>query len=96
MEELARYTVELRRPRSGWRELQQAAARAREVTEQSGDEGARVRFLRSIFVPEDDACFFLYEGPSARSVKAAAARARLGVVRVDAALQLDPEGEEAP
>lgn len=94
MEELARYTVELRRPRSGWQELQQAAARARQVTEQPGEGGARVRFLRSIFVPEDDACFFLYEGPSAESVRAAAARAELGVQRVDEALRLDLEGEE--
>jgi hypothetical protein len=48
-----------------------------------------VRFLRSIFVPEDDACFFLYEGPSAESVRAAAVRAKLGVQRVESALRLD-------
>ncbi|HEY7421635.1 MAG TPA: hypothetical protein VH541_06470 [Gaiellaceae bacterium] len=94
MEKLAHYTVELRRPQTGWRELQQATARARQAAEQPGDEGARVRFLRSIFVPEDDACFFLYEGASAQAVKAAATRARLGVVRVDEALRLDLEGEE--
>lgn len=96
MERLARYTVELRLPEAGWQELQRATARARQATEQLRDEGAQVRFLRSIFVPEDDACFFLYEGPSAQSVRAAAARAKLGVVRVDPALQLDPEEEEAP
>jgi polysaccharide deacetylase 2 family uncharacterized protein YibQ len=47
-------------------------------------------------VPENDTCFFLYEGTSAQSVRAAATRAQLGVVRVDAALHLDPEEEEAP
>jgi hypothetical protein len=94
MEKLARYTVELRRPQTGWQELQQATARARQAAEQAGDEGTRVRFIRSIFVPEDDACFFLYEGASAQAVKAAATRARLGVVRVDEALRLDLEGEE--
>jgi hypothetical protein len=57
-------------------------------------EGEHVRFLRSIFVPEDDACFFLYEGPSAQSVKVAAMRAELGVLRVDEALRLDFEGGE--
>ena len=50
-----------------------------------------MRFLRSIFVPEDDACFLLYEGPSAQSVRAAAVRAKLGVRRVDAVLRLGGE-----
>jgi hypothetical protein len=94
VDELTNYTVELRLPDLGWQELQQATARARETTEEMRREGTRVRFLRSVFVPEDDACFFLYEGTSARSVRAAATRAQLGVVRVDAALRLDPEGGE--
>ena len=57
-------------------------------------EGLNVRFLRSIYVPEDDTCFFLYEGSSARSVRAAVARAQLGAVRVDEALRLDHQGGE--
>ena len=89
-----RYTVELRLPRTGWEDLQEATARARQATEQMRREGEHVRFLRSIFVPEDDACFFLYEGSSAQSVKAAATRAELGVRRVDEALRLDFEGGE--
>ena len=93
VETLARYTVELRPPQAGWADLQLATARARQATEQMRSEGA-VRFLRSIFVPEDDACFFLYEGTSAQAVQSAVARAQLGVVRIDAALQLDLEGEE--
>jgi hypothetical protein len=87
-----RYTVELRLPRTGWGDLQEAAARARQATEQMRLEGEYVRFLRSIYVPEDDACFFLYEGLSARSVQAAVARAQLGAVRVDEALRLDDDG----
>ena len=87
MDTPTRYTVELSLPEGGWADVQEAAARARKAC-----DGERVRFLRSIFVPEDDACFFLYEGPSAESVRAAALRARLGVRRVDAALQL--QGEE--
>jgi hypothetical protein len=81
-----RYTVELRLPQAGCADVQEAAARARAAT-----ESGPVRFLRSIFVPEDDACFLLYEGPSAESVKAAARRARLGPGRVHAALRLDEE-----
>jgi hypothetical protein len=76
--------VELRLPHAGYTDVQEAAARAREATR----EGERVRFLRSVFVPEDGTCFLLYEGPSARSVRAAAARARLGVRRVARTLVL--------
>ena len=85
--QLARYTVELR----ARTDIREAAARARQATEQLRREGAQIRFLRSIYVPEDDACFFLYEGPSAPAVKAAALRAELGVVRVDEALRIDFE-----
>jgi hypothetical protein len=93
---LARYTVEVRVPERGWADLQQATARARQATDELRGEGQQVRFLRSIFVPEDDACFFLYEGPSADAVRAAALRAHLGVRRVDEALRLDLRGEETP
>ncbi len=86
MDTPTRYTVEVRLPRAGWADVQEAAARARAAT-----EGEPVRLLRSIFVPEDDACFLLYEGPSAESVRAAAVRAQLGVRRVEAALRLDGE-----
>jgi hypothetical protein len=81
-----RYTVELSLPDAGCADVQEAAARARAAT-----EGEPVRFLRSIFVPEDDACFLLFEGPSADSVRAAALRAKLGPRRVEAALRLDGE-----
>ena len=92
MDTPTRYTVELRLPQAGWTDVQEAAARAREASAQMRREGERVRFLRSVFVPEDEACFFLYEGPSAQSVRTAALRAKLGVGRVDPALRL--EGEE--
>jgi hypothetical protein len=36
-----------------------------------------VRFLRSIFVPENDTCFLLYEAPTAKTVREAAGRAGL-------------------
>ena len=86
MDTPTRYTVELSLPQAGCTDVQEAAARARAAT---ADDG--VRFLRSIFVPEDDACFLLYEGPSAQSVRAAALRAKLGVQRVEAAMRLDEE-----
>ncbi len=92
--QLARYTVELRLPRGGRADIRNATARARQATIELRREGNQVRFLRSIYVPEDGACFFLYEGSSAQAVRAAALRADLGVTRVDEALRLDFEGGE--
>jgi hypothetical protein len=45
-------------------------------------EGTDVRFLRSIFVPEDETCFYLFEATSADTVREAAARAGLAFGRV--------------
>jgi hypothetical protein len=82
VEALARYTVELSRPEGGWRELQQTSTRARQAAEEIQGEGKPVRFLRAIFVPEDDVCLFLYEGPSAEVVREAASRAQLRAPQV--------------
>ena len=81
MQALARYTVELKRPPDGWGELSDAAARARQAARELREEGLKVRLLRSVFVPEDDACFLLYEGPSAEVVRSAVARAGLSATR---------------
>jgi hypothetical protein len=48
-------------------------------------EGIPVRFLRSIFVPEDETCFYLYEAASAEQVREAALRAQLPFASVVAA-----------
>ena len=79
---LAYYAVELRCPEGGWSILPQLSARARTATEEMRADGIPVRFVRSIFVPEDDACLFLYEGPSVDDVRGAAAKAGLGWERI--------------
>ena len=50
------------------------------------DEGVTVRLMRTIFVPEDEACFYLFEAPSPVAVQETAARAALHVEGVDAGL----------
>ena len=45
-----------------------------------------MRFLRSVFVPEDETCFYLYEAASAEAVREAARRAALQSGRVAEAL----------
>jgi Protein of unknown function (DUF4242) len=86
---LERYLVELRRPDAGWGELQLLAARARRAAELLRAEGTPVRFLRSVFLPEDDACLFLYEAPSDEAVGEAVRRAALAIERVSVAVRAD-------
>ena len=77
MTTLARYhLVELHRPGDGWGELQAVAARARSAAEELSAEGTPVRFLRSIFVPDDETCFHLFEGTTA-AVAEASSRAEI-------------------
>ena len=56
--------------------------------------GIPVRFLRSVFVPEDESCFFLYEGPNTDAVRDAAGRAELTVAHIDKTIGLEPEEEK--
>jgi hypothetical protein len=58
--------------------------RARAAAEQLPD----VRFDRSIHVPEDEICFFVFEAVSGREATLAAERARLDPVRVVEAVEL--------
>jgi hypothetical protein len=56
-------------------------------------EGTRVRFLRSVYVPEDDACFQLYEAASAEAVREAAERAELSFAGLTEVVAERSEGE---
>jgi hypothetical protein len=97
VQNLARYTVELKRVYGGWSGIEAATARARGVAEEIRGEGTPVRFLRSVFVPEDESCFFLYEGPSPDAVRDAAVRAELTVEHVEETIALElPDQEVRP
>lgn len=60
---------------------------ARRAAEELALQGIPVRYLRSIFVPEDETCFLLYEADSADLVRAAARRAELTFERVAEAIE---------
>ncbi len=45
-------------------------------------EGTPIRYVRSIFVPEDETCFYLYEAASVDAVREAAHRAGLAFERI--------------
>lgn len=56
--------------------------RARSVAAELTGRGTRVRFDRTIHLPEDEICFFVFEAPSGRDAALAAERAELGPLRV--------------
>jgi hypothetical protein len=56
--------------------------RARSAAEQLGEEGTCINFDRSIYVPEDEICFFVFDAPSSRDAVLAAERAELDSIRV--------------
>jgi hypothetical protein len=65
--------------------------RARSVAAELTHQGTRVRFDRTIHLPEDEICFFVFDAPSRRDVALAAHRAELGPLRVVEAIS---SGEE--
>jgi Protein of unknown function (DUF4242) len=75
--DVAEFLVELYVPRGDPAAAARGAARARLAGEELTSEGTPVRYLRSIFVAEDETCFFLYEAESVGDVRAAARRAGL-------------------
>jgi uncharacterized protein DUF4242 len=83
---LDRYLVELHRPAGGWHDLPEVTARARAAAQELRSEGAPVRFLRSVYVPEDETCFFVFEGPSAEAVGEAGRRAAIEIGCITEAL----------
>jgi hypothetical protein len=82
MNTTAHYLVELDRPSDGWLALQGASSRARRAADALQQQGAGVRFLRAIYVPEDDTCFFLIESESAALVDEVGRRSRVSFRRV--------------
>jgi hypothetical protein len=71
------FLVELYVPRDDSTAAARGAARARLAGEALTLEGTPIRYLRSIYVPEDETCFYLYEATSVADVRAAARRAGL-------------------
>ena len=85
------YLVEtyLARGRAGERAARER--RARSAAEELTRERTRVRFDRSIHLPEDEICFYVFDAPSAREAAIAAQRAGLDPLRV---VEADPPGNE--
>lgn len=64
--------------------IERDAERVRLAAEEQTRKGIPVRFLRTIFVPDDETCFLLFEASSAEAVRDAADLAALPYERVNA------------
>ena len=74
---MAEFLVELYVSRSDLLAAEKSAERARLAAEELTREGTPVRCLRSIFVPDEETCFALYEAVTADAVHEVARRAAL-------------------
>jgi hypothetical protein len=69
------------------------AARERRARSAAG-ELTRVSFDRSIHIPEDELCFFVFDAPSSKDALFAAERAELDPIRIVEAVSSSPAEEE--
>jgi hypothetical protein len=81
---VSEYLVELYVSRADACAIERDAERVRQAAEEQTRRGIPVRFLRSIFVPDDETCFLLIEASSAEAVRDAAELAALPYERVTA------------
>ncbi len=76
------YMVERTLPGYSVEQVAGAADRARKITAVMTGEGTPVRYLRSTFIPGEDKCYCLFDGPSPDIVQTANDRAGLPVDRI--------------
>jgi hypothetical protein len=85
------YLVETYLARSQAHEWAAREMRARSAAEELTDGRMRVRFDRSIYVPEDEMGFFVFDAPSDRDAALVAHRAELDPIRVVEAISSGKE-----
>lgn len=85
---MAKYVVERYLPGITPDQLSAAAGSAKHTTAQMAQEGTPVRYLRSTFIPGEEKCYCLFEGPSADAVKTANERAQIPYERIVEAMHI--------
>ena len=88
---MATYIVERSLPGITPEQLTAAAEAAKRTTAEMTEEGTPVRYLRSTFLPGEEKCSCLFEGPSADAVREANDRAQIPYDRVVEAMHLAGE-----
>ena len=88
---MTKYVVERYLPGLTSDQLAAAAGSAKRTTAAMRQEGTPVQYLRSTFIPGEEKCFCLFEGPSAEAVRTANDRARLPYERIVEAMHIASE-----
>jgi hypothetical protein len=79
---VTQYLVEAYTPKRDRKDLAAIVAQVRRQAARMRRDGIEVRYLRPIFVPEDETCFHLFEAASADVVSELHRRARLSYDRI--------------
>jgi Nickel responsive protein SCO4226-like len=66
--------------------IEEVEARVRRAAAELADSGTPVRHVRSIFLPEDELCFHVLDGPSSEAVAETARRAGISTPRITRAI----------
>jgi hypothetical protein len=85
------YLVETYLPRDRAADRAARERRARRAAQELTRAGTRVSFDRSIHVPEDEICFFVFDAASNREASLAGQRAGLNPIRVVEAISSSKE-----
>ena len=88
---MAEFLVELYVSRTDTAAATRGAERLGRAAAQLTGEGMPVQHLRSIFVPEDETCFLLFEAVSAEAVREVSRRCALPFERVAGAITTKEE-----
>jgi Protein of unknown function (DUF4242) len=81
------YLVEVYMPRLRGREARASGRRACEAAEALAREGVSIRYIRTMFLPDDETCFHLFEAPGPTAVEELSRRAALGCARIVGAIE---------
>ena len=86
---MSEFLLELYVSRSDRGAVLDGADRAGLAAQRLRRDGASIRYLRSIFVPEDETCLFVYEAASIDDVRRAAGLAGLPADHIVEALETE-------
>lgn len=88
---MSKFLVERYLPGITPEQLGAAAGAAKSTTAAMTQNGTPVQYLRSTFIPGEEKCYCLFEGPSADVVKAANDQANLPYERIVEAMHIAAE-----
>lgn len=76
------FLVEAYLPTSRADEVRAGGLRARIAAEQLAAEGVPLRYVRTMYLPQDETCFHVFEAATSTDVEEVSRRAALGATRI--------------